>query len=66
MSTVQADLYLVPYDFTSVTEEAMHFALQLAHKGGGSILLAHIVKNEDDIIEFEQKLKLNLGPFPWT
>lgn len=36
----------------------MHFALQLAHKGGGSILIAHIVKSDDDIIEGEQKLKL--------
>lgn len=58
MSSENSDLYLVPYDFTTVTDEAMHFALQLAHKGGGSILIAHIVKNDDDIIEGEQKLKL--------
>ena len=60
MSTEKADLYLVPFDFTTVTEEAMHFALQLAHKGGGSVLLAHIVKNEDDVIEGEQKLILEV------
>ena len=58
MTTTKPDLYLVPYDFTTVTDEALHFALQLAHKGGGNVLLAHIVKNDDDIIEGEQKLKL--------
>jgi nucleotide-binding universal stress UspA family protein len=56
MTTKQADLYLVPFDFTSVTEEAMHFAIQLAHIGGGNVLLAHIVKNEDDVSNGEQKL----------
>jgi nucleotide-binding universal stress UspA family protein len=57
MEDQNEDLYLVPYDFTNVTEEAMRYALQLSHKGGGKVLLAHIVKNEDDILAAELKLE---------
>ena len=51
------DLYLVPYDFTPVTEDAMNYALQLARVSGGKVLLAHIVKNEEDILTAELKLE---------
>ncbi|OIQ26885.1 MAG: hypothetical protein BM555_06410 [Crocinitomix sp. MedPE-SWsnd] len=57
MSDQNEDLYLVPYDFTHVTEEALQYALKLSHIGGGKVLLGHIVKNEDDVLTAELKLE---------
>lgn len=56
MEAITNDIYLVPFDFTSVTEDALNFGLKLAHTGGGSILLAHIVKSHDEIKPAESKL----------
>ncbi|MCB9223272.1 MAG: universal stress protein [Crocinitomicaceae bacterium] len=56
MDNLNIDLYLVPYDFTTTTEQAFKFALNLAHKGGGRIMLAHIVKKGDQVSVYEKKL----------
>jgi nucleotide-binding universal stress UspA family protein len=56
MENSEIDLYLVPIDFTPVTEEAMDYALELARTGGGKVLLAHIVKSKDQVTLAEKKL----------
>lgn len=56
MDSINIDKYLVPYDFTPVTDEAFHYALMLAKQGGGKVLLGHIVKKKDDTSVATQKL----------
>lgn len=63
MSTSE-DLYLVPFDFTSVTEEALQYSLNLVHIAGGKVLLAHIVKNEKEIKAAEEKLSKVIEGLP--
>ena len=57
MESNDIDLYLVPIDFTPVTEQAMDYALKLAHTGGGKVLAAHIVKSKDEVKLAEIKLE---------
>lgn len=64
MENLNIDLYLVPFDFTPTTEQAFKFALHLAHKGGGKIMLAHIVKKGDQISHFEKKLARIIAELP--
>lgn len=43
-------IYLVPFDFTEVSESATRLALELAHANDGTVYLLHIVsKNRDRI-----------------
>jgi nucleotide-binding universal stress UspA family protein len=57
MDSVNIDKYLVPYDFTEVTDHAFHYALNLAKAaGGGQILLGHILGQKGDTSLAEQKL----------
>lgn len=61
MENLNIDKYLVPYDFTAVTDEAFHYALRLAHTGGGEVILAHIVKKKEDSSSAEQKLTATIA-----
>lgn len=59
------NLYIVPYDFTSVTEKAVEFALFLGRKVSSEIRLLHIAKDRASAIlkvkEIEDvKNKLNI------
>ncbi|UKN02637.1 universal stress protein [Paracrocinitomix mangrovi] len=56
MDNLTIDKYLVPYDFTPVTEEAFHYAHQLAETGGGQVMLLHIVKKKEESKAAELKL----------
>ena len=38
--------YLVPFDFTEVSKNALTYALNLANKSGGEILVVHFVKEK--------------------
>jgi len=49
--------YLVPYDFSDISKNAVEQAIQLAITTGGDIFLLHIVKNKDDFKERERQLK---------
>lgn len=64
MQNLNIDLYLVPFDFTPTTEQAFKFALHLAHKGGGNIVLAHIVKKGDQVSQYEKKLAKIISDLP--
>ena len=61
MENLSIDKYLVPYDFTTVTDEAFHYAIKLAHTGGGQVLLAHIVKRKEDSAAAELKLAATIS-----
>ncbi len=41
-------IYLVPYDFTNVTESAFRLALEFAEKDNGIAYLLHIAKNNNE------------------
>ena len=56
MENSDIDLYLVPIDFTPVTEQALDYALKLAQTGGGKVLLAHIAKTKDEVNPAIKKL----------
>jgi len=47
---------LVPTDFTEVAENAIAHAGNMANAIGGSVLLLHIIENEDERANAEQKL----------
>ncbi len=51
------DLYLVPFDFTAVTQGALEYALRLTASAGDHILLLHIVKNESKEDSAERKFE---------
>lgn len=42
--------YLVPFDFTEVSEHALHLAFQLAEKNNREVYLLHVAKNQHDKI----------------
>ena len=56
MENNSENIYLVPFDFTTVTEDALDFSLKLANLSNGKITLAHIVKNQDEVIASKLKL----------
>lgn len=57
MKNLSIDKYLVPFDFTPVTKDALHYALKLASTGGGTVILGHVVKTHDEVTA--AKIKLN-------
>ncbi len=57
MESNNENIYLVPFDFTSVTQDALNYALNLAHLSKGKILLAHIVKHDEEKIAANIRLE---------
>ena len=53
----QNPLYLIPFDFTPVSESAVRIGLDLAIVNKGSILLLHVVKNQHERLEAKLKFK---------
>lgn len=53
----QNPLYLIPFDFTPVSESAVRIGLDLANVNKGSILLLHVVKNQHERLEAKLKFK---------
>ncbi len=47
---------LVPTDFTSVSDVAIKYAIDLAKHSGGDVYLLHIVKHKDDVNDAKDKL----------
>lgn len=56
--------YLVPIDFTSVTENAFVFALDAAKYNKGNIVLLHIISHANERIAAESKLKELIAKHP--
>lgn len=54
MKSLQS-VYLVPYDFTKVSEWALHLALQMAKKNNKLVYLLNIAKNQHDKIKAREK-----------
>ena len=53
----QTPLYLVPYDFTPVSESALRLGLDLAEANKGKVLLLHVVKKNTEKSEVKKKFK---------
>jgi len=64
MKNLSIDKYLVPFDFTQVSDDAMQYALKLARTGGGQVLLGHIVKDHDQVASAELKLNDIISNLP--
>lgn len=60
MKTLQS-VYLVPYDFTEVSEWALHLALQMAKKNDKLVYLLHIAKNKHEQIAAREKFVIRKG-----
>ncbi len=54
------DYYMVPFDFTKTTENALKYCLKLANKNKTSIVLVHVVKKEKFVTEAKLKLELTI------
>ena len=50
------NLYIVPYDFTSVGDSALNFAIHLGEKVDVEIVLLYIVKSKSDAVQASAKL----------
>lgn len=50
-------LYLIPYDFTPVSESALRLGLDLAEANKGKVLLLHVVKKGTEKIEAKNNFK---------
>jgi nucleotide-binding universal stress UspA family protein len=50
-------LYLVPFDFTPVSESALRLALDLAEANDGSVYLLHIVSKNSEKLDARNKFK---------
>ncbi len=48
--------YLVPYDFSTISQNAVQHALRLCKVSGGNLFLLHIVKHKNDFKEKEKEL----------
>ncbi|MGV3632357.1 MAG: universal stress protein [Bacteroidota bacterium] len=48
--------YLVPYDFSAISQNAVQHALRLCKESGGNLFLLHIVKHKNDYKEKEKEL----------
>ena len=53
----QNPLYLIPFDFTPVSESAVRIGLDLSIANKGSIILLHVVKNQHERLEAKLKFK---------
>lgn len=53
----QAPLYLIPYDFSPVSESALRLGLDLAIANKGSVILLHVVKKNTEKSEAKVKFK---------
>ena len=50
-------LYLIPFDFTPVSESAVRIGLDLSIANNDSVVLLHIVKNNHE--RLEERLNFN-------
>ena len=53
----QTPLYLIPYDFTPVSESALRLGLDLADANKGNVILLHVVKKNSEKTEAKNKFK---------
>ncbi len=54
---MEQPLYLIPYDFTPVSESALRLGLDLAIANNGKTILLHVVKRNNDKSEAKAKFK---------
>ncbi len=57
MKEILNNTYVVPYDFTMATENALKYCLKLTNQNKGSVKLVHVVKKEKQIAEAKRKLE---------
>lgn len=54
---MKAPVYLIPFDFSSVSDHALQLGLQLANHNDGSILLLHFVAKKADLSGAKDQFK---------
>ncbi len=57
-------LYIVPFDFTDVSEHALHLAFQLAEKNDRQVYLLHVAKNQHDKILARKSFEERVAKMP--
>ena len=54
---LKSPIYLVPYDFSEVSEKASRLAIDLAHANNGSVMLIHVVSKRSEKHDAHNKFK---------
>ena len=54
-------IYLIPYDFTPVSESALRLGLDLAIANNGEVMLLHVVKKHSEKREAKKNFKETLN-----
>lgn len=54
---IKHPLYLVPFDFSPISDNAMHLALDLAKANDGGVFLFHVVKKSNEKAHIRQQFK---------
>ena len=64
MTEIEYDKYLVPFDFTDATRQALEYTLVLAKTGRKKILVVHVVKAFSEVKDAEERLNGEVSKFP--
>lgn len=60
---MKSPIYLVPFDFSEVSENALRFALDVAVKNNGLLVLVHIVSKKSERAAARERFRLILSQF---
>mgnify|MGYP000388873475 CR=1 FL=1 len=64
MSHKKQELFLVPFDFTQSTKDALHYAIHLAKLIGGKVMMLNLVKHQNDMVNAKVKMKWEVDHLP--
>jgi nucleotide-binding universal stress UspA family protein len=53
--------YLVPYDFSTISQNAVQHALRLCKESGGNLFLLHVVRHKEEYKDKEKELDRYVG-----
>lgn len=61
---MKAPLYLVPFDFSPISDNALRFAIDMATYNKGSVMILHIVSKKSERTSAIEKMKLIVSNLP--
>lgn len=61
---MKAPIYLVPYDFSPISDNALRFAIDLATYNNGSVMVLHIVGKKSERTTATEKFKAIVAALP--
>src|SRR5689334_4431185 len=61
---MKAPVYLIPYDFSAVSEDALQLGIDLAKHNDGSVLMLHFVAKKADVKDARDRFAALTGQLP--